>query len=128
MRKIKNIVYCCINFGESPVYLLVMKRTLIIFVLSLLSYTKTYSQQWHSHTDTLKSPLNNSHYQIAVGFFNRLDTVECRYKLLGENSTLNGFKLVYVFEGYFIDTQNTIDVFFNDKKQRVYSVMEYALN
>lgn len=103
-----------------------MKKIIVPVIFSLL-YNNSFSQQWRNHKDPLRSPVNISNYKIAVGFFNRLDTVACKYKINGRNEIFNGFKLVYFFDGYYTDTQNTIDVFFDDKKKRAYNVTEYQM-
>lgn len=105
-----------------------MKGLSFIILFSTVFCIASFGQRWHAPTDTLRIPPSSSQYKIAVGFFNRLDTVECKYKTSETNAVFNGYKLVYVFDGYYTDTPNTVAVFFDSRKRRIYNVSQYSVN
>ena len=119
----KNIV---LLFPSKPAKML---KTLIILAFPFFS-SSAFSQnkQWHFSTDTLKLPTGIGNSQVSVGFYNRFDTVECRYKLIGDPAVQKGFKYVFILEGFYIDTPNTVNIFFDERKQRISSVEKFYFN
>jgi len=63
-----------------------------------------------------------------MGYNNRFDTVKCVYKLIGSDVLLRGYKYVFILEGFYIDTPNTVNVFFDDRKRRINQVEKYYFN
>ena len=103
-----------------------MKVTFVI--LLLLASLKVFSQDWHGATDTLKLPASQGHGQLATGFNNKFDTVSCTYKLIGNSMTQKGYKYVFIFEGFYVDMPNTVNVFFDDKLRRIEKVERFYFN
>jgi hypothetical protein len=103
-----------------------MKLPLVISLL--LASITGFSQEWHNATDTLKPPNSQGHGQVSTGFNNKFDTVSCTYKLEGSPNLQKGYKCVFVFEGFFIDMPNTLNVFFDDKLQRINKVEKFYFN
>jgi hypothetical protein len=96
-----------------------------IVIIFMLGCTKVFSQNWHSATDTLKLPTNQGHGQVAMGFQNKFDTVACVYKLIGSDVIRKGYKYVFILDGFYIDTINTMNVFFDYRKQRINGVEKF---
>ena len=103
-----------------------MKLPLVI-LLMLASFT-VFSQEWHNATDTIKPPSNQGHGQVATGFINKYDTVPCTYNLESNPTLQKGYKFVFIYEGFFIDLPNTVNVFFDDKLRRIDKVDKFYFN
>jgi hypothetical protein len=105
-----------------------MKKVLPILVFFLLLYSISFSQEWHSVTDTLKLPVSINNGMVSDGFFNRFDTVECNYVLKGSHTIYKGYKFVFVMQGFYTDTSITLYVFFDEKKHRIVDVQRFYFN
>jgi hypothetical protein len=105
-----------------------MKKVLTILTLLLVLSLKSFSQQWHAVTDTLSLPRSQAHGAVAVSYMNRFDTVFCYYKVSGNNNIYKGYKYVFIMQGFYTDTPNTINVFFDDRKRRVANVERFYFN
>jgi hypothetical protein len=50
------------------------------------------------------------------------------YKIEGSDITRQGYKYVFILEGFYIDTQNTVNVFFDERRQRINNVQKFYFN
>lgn len=101
---------------------------LAIAFLLLLSAQHACSQRWHAALDTLRAPQSPFHTRVSMSYTNRYDTVRCIYKVIGSAVSLKGYKYVFILDGFYIDTPNTFNVFFDDRKQRIDKVESYCFN
>ena len=99
-----------------------------IALLLLLSAQHAHSQLWHAALDTLRAPQSPFHTQVSMSYTNKYDTVRCLYKMAGSGVSLKGYKYVFILDGFYIDTPNTINIFFDDRKQRINTVDSYCFN
>jgi|GEM_PF-2401427 len=107
-----------------------MRYAIVIFLLlvcSLFACSTAFSQNWHSASDTLKGPQNNTGYYVTVAYFNRYDTVPCTYTIAGSKQHRKGFKVVYVLDGYYTDKPETMRVFYDRRMNRIDNVDSYCL-
>ena len=62
-----------------------------------------------------------------MSFVNKYDTVICLYKIKGSEVITRGYKKVYRKNGFLVDDLTTINVFFDEEKQRIQNVNQYTL-
>lgn len=107
-----------------------MKKLLFISALLFISIPKIYSQTstWHLATDVLKYPESNGYMEVSTAYVNGYDTVICQYKLKGSDTVFIGYKNIYRKNGFYIDDNNTLDVFFDQRKRRIGNVQSYVMN
>jgi len=108
-----------------------MTKTLIVIaILILFCLSKTYSQSqiWHLSTDTLKYPKSFGSGEVAMAFINQYDTVPCLYRINGDESVYKGYKLIYKKNGFYIDDNTTLNIFFDNRIKRIQNVHQFILN
>lgn len=85
------------------------------------------SQNWHLSTDTLKYPISLGEGESTMGWINHYDTVICKIKTAGSETVKSAFKVVYLYNGYRIDNPNTINLFFDEKRNKINNVDSYCI-
>lgn len=83
------------------------------------------AQTWLLATDTLKSPVNITGAESSGFWVNKYDTIPCKYRIEGDNTTYSGYRLVYKKNGYYIDDLKTHAVFFDKNRRRIANIKEY---
>ena len=106
-----------------------MKKQFLFFNLFVAWTIFSYGQEksWKLSNEALKFPSTYYGAESTVGFVNKYDTVACQYKLSTDEKTYTGYKLVFVKNGYYIDDNTTMNVFFDERKKRVDNVFVYLL-
>lgn len=106
-----------------------MKKTLSLAIAYLfLNSTSCFSQDWQLSTEALKYPVKVGEGESSMGWINKYDTIKCKIKIKGIEEIKDGFKIVYRYNGYWIDDHSTLNIFVDDKKNRIKNVSAYYFN
>lgn len=100
-----------------------MKR--LSFIPFLFITALTYAQKWDSAHIPVFLPEGSA--TSAWGCIQKYDTPPCEYKLKGDTTIYRGYKLFFIKDCYYIDDQNTFNVFFDKRKKRVPNVSVYRI-
>lgn len=104
-----------------------MRKILLLTISFVFFYSiKSFSQKWYSASYILEYPKSNGSGESLMAYVNKYDTVICIYKFRGSEMISKGYKMVYKKNGFIIDDLTTINVFFDEKKQRIQNVSQYA--
>lgn len=97
----------------------------IVFLMVFTCKT-VLSQQWHAAGDSLIEPRNPNGYYITVAYLNKYEWAPIKYVTANSKHLYNGYKLVYILNGYYTDNARTRQLFLNARKKRIYSVERYS--
>jgi hypothetical protein len=80
---------------------------------------------WHKAMDTLLLPPSLGNIYNGSGDLVKYDTIPCTYTMIGSKDLRNGFKMVHLSKGYYVDDDSTVQVFFDDRLHRITGVERY---
>lgn len=99
-------------------------KYIITVVIALNLTISSFSQEWHNANDTLKSKQTTFHTLIRWVKNNRYDTVNCIIQLQ-TGRIINGFKVVFIKDGYYIDDDKCFRLFLDSYKNIIEGVKRY---
>ena len=103
----------------------VMKKQFLISVVFIFTSSICLAQnahKWNLANKALEYPKRVSLMKVASASIDNYDTVVCQYKRLDSQNIFIGYKLVFKKDGFYIDDDKTLNVFFDERKKRVEKV------
>jgi hypothetical protein len=96
-----------------------MKPFIVIalLIISLASYSQ--NNTWRAANDPLRYPKPLGQAEGGIAWVERYEKVPCYYITTIDTITRTGYKLVYTHNGYYIDTRETLGIFYDEKGNRI---------